>query len=96
MNKSVYIHIRIFTAKGNEDLKQVTCVNYTLNEFKRLSTFLEDFVLLDNCKAQQCFVMIFTFGNWNSNDCKLFFSLKCTFELEFLLKSNKIYNYIQS
>ena len=35
VNKPPYIQIRLFTAKENENLKQVAYVNYTLNEFKK-------------------------------------------------------------
>ena len=46
------IQIRLFTAKENEDLKQVAYVNYTLNEFKELSQILGDFMFVDNFKPQ--------------------------------------------
>ena len=52
VNKPPYIQIRLFTAKENEDLKQVAYVNYTLNEFKELSKNLRDFMFADNCKTQ--------------------------------------------
>ena len=52
VSKPHYIQIRLFTAKENEDLKQVACVNYTLNEFKELSQILGDFMFFDNCKPQ--------------------------------------------
>ena len=51
-SKPPYIQIRLFTAKENEDLKQVAYVNYTLNEFKELSQILGDFMFVDNCKPQ--------------------------------------------
>ena len=52
VSKPPYIQIRLFTAKENEDLKQVAYVNYTLNEFKELSQILGDFMFVDNCKPQ--------------------------------------------
>ena len=48
VNKPPYIQIRLFTAKGNEAMKQIAYVNYTLNEFKELSQILGDFVFADN------------------------------------------------
>ena len=50
VNKPPYIQIRLFTAKENETMKQVGYVNYTLNEFKKLSQILGDFLFVDNCK----------------------------------------------
>ena len=52
VNKPPCIQIRLFTAKQIEDLKQVAYVNYTLNEFKKLSQILEDFMFVDHCKPQ--------------------------------------------
>ena len=52
VSKPPYIQIRLFTAKENEHLKQVTYVNYTLNEFKELSQILGDFMFVDNFKPQ--------------------------------------------
>ena len=52
MNKPPYLQILLFTAKENEDLKQVAYFNYTLNEFKELSQILGDFMFVDNCKPQ--------------------------------------------
>ena len=52
VSKPPYIQIRLFTAKENEDLKQVAYINYTLNEFKELSQILGDFMFVDNCKPQ--------------------------------------------
>ena len=52
VNKPPYIQIRLFTAKENEDLKQVAYVNYTLNELSELSPILEHFMFVDNCKLQ--------------------------------------------
>ena len=52
VSKPPYIQIRLFAAKENEDLKQVAYVNYTLNEFKKLSQILGDFMFVDNCKPQ--------------------------------------------
>ena len=57
VSKPSYIQIRLFTAKENEAMKQVAYVNYTLNEFKELSQILGDFMFVDNCKPQQCFVI---------------------------------------
>ena len=56
VKKSPYIQIRPFTAKENEAMKEVAYVNYTLNKFKELSQILGDFMLVDNCKSQYCFV----------------------------------------
>ena len=47
-----FIQIRLFTAKENEDLKQVAYVNYILNEFKELSQILGYFMFVDKCKPQ--------------------------------------------
>ena len=63
VKKSPYIQIRLFTAKENEAMKEVAYVNYTLNKFKELSQILGDFILIDNCKSQYCFVMFCMFGN---------------------------------
>ena len=52
LNKPAYTQTRLFTAKENEDLKQVAYVNYTLNKFKEMSQVLEDFNIVDNCKIQ--------------------------------------------
>ena len=52
VSKPPYIQIRLFTAKENEDLKQVAYVNYPLNELKELSPILGDFMFVDNCKPQ--------------------------------------------
>ena len=52
VNKPPYNQIRVFTAKGNEAMKQVAYVNYTFNEFKKLSQILEEFMIVDNCKPQ--------------------------------------------
>ena len=46
VNKLPYIQIRLFTAKGNEAMKQVAYVNYTLNEFKELSQILGDLMIM--------------------------------------------------
>ena len=52
VNKPPCIQIRLFTAKQNEDLKQVANFNYTLNEFKELSQNLGDFMFVDHCEPQ--------------------------------------------
>ena len=52
VSKPTYIQIRLITADGNQDLKQVAYVNYTLNEFKELSQILGDFMFVDNCEPQ--------------------------------------------
>ena len=52
VSKPPYIQIRFFTAKEDQDLKQVAYVNYTLNEFKELSQILGNFMFVDNCKPQ--------------------------------------------
>ena len=49
VTKPPYIQIRLFTAKENEAMKQVTYVNYALNENKQLSKNLGDFMFVDNC-----------------------------------------------
>ena len=79
VNKPPYIQIRLLTAKGNEARKQVAYVNYTLNELKKLSQILGDFVFVDNCKPQLCFVM---FVCWLIEILLIqnyLLSLKCTF-----------------
>ena len=53
VNKQPYIHIRLFTAKENEVLKQVAYVNHTLKEFKEHAQVLGDFMLAENCKVQK-------------------------------------------
>ena len=60
-NKPPYIQIRLFIAKENEAMKQVSYVNYTLNEFKELSQILGDFLFVGNCKPQECFVIFCMF-----------------------------------
>ena len=52
MNNALYNQIRLFTAKQNEEMKQVAYVNYTLKEFKKLSVNLGYFMFVDNCKPQ--------------------------------------------
>ena len=52
VNKPAYIQIRIFTAKENEDLKQVAYVNYTLNEFKHMSQIFGGFRFVKSCKLE--------------------------------------------
>ena len=52
INKPPYIQIRLFTAKENEVMKQVTYVNYTLNEFKELSQILGGLMFVENCIVQ--------------------------------------------
>ena len=52
MNNPLYNQIRLFTAKQNEEMKQVAYVNYTLKEFKKLSVNLGYFMFVDNCKPQ--------------------------------------------
>ena len=52
VNKPPYIQIRVFGAKEKEARKQVSYVNYFLNEFKELSQILGDFMFVDNCKHQ--------------------------------------------
>ena len=66
--------------------KQVAYVNYTLNEFKELSQILGDFIFVDNCKFQQCFVMFFMFANWNIVGSKLFFHWSAHVELGYRRK----------
>ena len=46
MNEPPNIQIRLFAAKGNETMKQVAYVNYTLNEVKELSQVLGDFIFM--------------------------------------------------
>ena len=50
VNKPPYI--RLFTARENEDLKQVAYVNYTLNELSELSKIVGYSMFLDNCEPQ--------------------------------------------
>ena len=52
VNKPPYIPIRLFTAKENEDLKQVAYVNYNSNKFKEMSQDLGDFMFVDIYKHQ--------------------------------------------
>ena len=52
VNKTPYIQIRLFTAQHNEALKQVSYVNYTLNDFKELAQVLRDLMFFENCKFQ--------------------------------------------
>ena len=52
VNKKPYIQIRLFTAKENEDLKQIAYVKYTSNEFKEFSQILGEFIFVDNCISQ--------------------------------------------
>ena len=52
VSKPPYIHIRLFTAKENEAMKQAAYVDYTLNEFKELSQNLGDFMFVGICKLQ--------------------------------------------
>ena len=52
VNKPPYIQIRLFTAKENEAMKQVSYVNNTLKEFKEFSQILGEFMFVDNCKPQ--------------------------------------------
>ena len=40
LNKPPYIQIRLFNVKENGAMKHVAYVNYTLNEFKKLSQIL--------------------------------------------------------
>ena len=79
VDKPPYIQIRLFTAKGNEGMKQSAYVNYTLNDFKKLSRILGDFMCVDNCKPQLCFVMFFCLVIEILLVQNYFFSLKCTF-----------------
>ena len=52
VSKPPYIQIRFFTAKENEDLKQVAYVNYIFNELKKLSQIFGDLMFVNNCKPQ--------------------------------------------
>ena len=52
VNKPPYIPIRLFTAKENENLKQVAYVNYNLNELKEKSQEVGDFTFVDKYKHQ--------------------------------------------
>ena len=79
VSKPPYNQIRLFTAKENEDLKQVAYVNYTLNEFKELSQIVGDFLFVDNCKPQQNFVMFCIFVIEILLVQNYFFSIKCIF-----------------
>ena len=66
VRKTPYIQIRLFTAKENEDLKQVASVNYILLELKELSQVMGDFMLAEKKKylEELCFLMFFMFFNW--------------------------------
>ena len=60
VNKPPYIQIRLFTAKDKKAIKQVAYVNYTLNEFKKLSQVLGDFMFVENCNLQKtCVIYVF-------------------------------------
>ena len=52
INKPTYIQIRLFTAKEIEAMKQFAYVNYTLNDFKKLSQILGGFMFVENCNVQ--------------------------------------------
>ena len=52
LNKPHYVQTRLFSTKENKVLKQVACVNYTLNEFKELAQVLGDFMFVKNCNVQ--------------------------------------------
>ena len=94
VNKPLYNQNRLFTAKENEDLKQVAYVNHTLNEFKELSQILGDFVFVDKIvslsNALWCFICFLIEIQLIQN---YFFSLKCTFRTIISdEKSDKTYN----
>ena len=59
VKKTPYIQIRLFTAKENEAMKQVAYVNYTLNEFKKLSQILGEFMFVENCNVQKIVLFVF-------------------------------------
>ena len=52
VNKPPYIHIRLFAAKENEVLKQVTYVNYALNDSKELAQVLRGSMYVEKSHVQ--------------------------------------------
>ena len=49
---SIYVQIRIFCRKENNEFKQVTYVSYTLDEFKELIQNWTDFFNIEQCTFQ--------------------------------------------
>ena len=49
---SIYVHIRLFCRKENNEFKQVTYVSYVLDEFKELIQNLNDFSNIEQCTFQ--------------------------------------------
>ena len=49
---SIYVQIRLFCRKENNEFKQVTYVSYTLDEFKELIQNLNDFSNIEQCTFQ--------------------------------------------
>ena len=48
----IYVQIRLFCRKENNEFKQVTYVSYTLDEFKELIQNLNDFSNIEQCTFQ--------------------------------------------
>ena len=46
---SIYVQIRLFCRKENNEFKQVIYVSYTLDEFKELIQNLNDFSNIEQC-----------------------------------------------
>ena len=68
LNKHPYIQNRLLFAKGNEAMKQITYVNYTLNEFKEMSQVLAGFIFVENCKVLKIIfylVLMVNSMSWN-------------------------------
>ena len=49
---SIYVQIRLFCCKENNEFKQVTYVSYTLDEFKELIQNLNDLSNIEQCTFQ--------------------------------------------
>ena len=49
---SIYVQIRLFCRKENNEFKQLTYVSYTLDEFKELIQNLNDFSNIEQCTFQ--------------------------------------------
>ena len=49
---SIYVQIRVFCRAENNEFKQVTYVSYTLDKFKKLIQYLNDFSNIEQCAFQ--------------------------------------------
>ena len=49
---SIYVQIRLFSRKENNEFKQVNYVSYNLDEFKELIQNLNDFSNIEQCTFQ--------------------------------------------